>query len=117
MWKVMKRLIKFTSRKKRRTSNNSLATGTTRKIFQSAAFTNHYEVGRTFENITKIVECSICLETVDNPHVVDPCDHVFCGDCIALWEATRRNQAECPTCRVQINITENPEFCVNWLLK
>ena len=103
MWKVVKRLIKFASRKKKRGSNGSLVTGTTRKIFQSSAFMNHYEVGKTFENITKIVECSICLETVNNPHVVDPCNHVFCGDCIALWEATTVNQAECPTCRVQMN--------------
>ena len=104
MWKVVKRLIKFASRKKKKSgSNGSLMTGMTRKIFQSSAFMNHYELGRTFENITKIVECSICLETVNNPHLVDPCNHVFCGDCIALWEASRINQAECPTCRIQMN--------------
>ena len=102
MWKALKRLIKTMSRKKRRGSSTPLVAGTTRKIFQSAAFSNHYELGQTFENITKIVECSICLEIVDDPHIIDPCSHVFCGDCIALWEASRRSQAECPTCRTRI---------------
>ena len=106
MWKLVKRLIRVASRRKKKSSNNSGGSSdneSIRKIFRSAAFANHLEIGKTFENITKIVECSICLDTVENPHLTEPCNHVFCGDCIALWEVSRRGQAECPTCRTQIN--------------
>ncbi len=29
--------------------------------------------------------CSICLDVLEEPLVIDPCDHIFCSDCIKPW--------------------------------
>jgi hypothetical protein len=40
----------------------------------------------TLNGLKCILDCPVCLDMTSNPHVVQPCEHVFCGDCIALWE-------------------------------
>jgi hypothetical protein len=48
-------------------------------------------------------ECSICLNSLQRPHVIDPCGHMFCQAClIRLSQAQGRN---CPNCRGAINST------------
>ena len=45
-------------------------------------------------------ECSICLDTFSDPHVIPECLHRFCGACVK--ESIRKCGAECPTCRARI---------------
>jgi E3 ubiquitin-protein ligase RNF1/2 len=45
-------------------------------------------------------ECSICLDTYTNPHVVPECLHRFCGACIK--ESIRQCGPECPSCRARL---------------
>ena len=42
--------------------------------------------------------CSICLETPNNPVVLEKCKHVFCKACIE--ESFRKMQPKCPNCGV-----------------
>ena len=45
-------------------------------------------------------ECSICLDTFSDPHVIPECLHRFCGACVK--ESIRKCGAECPKCRARI---------------
>jgi E3 ubiquitin-protein ligase NRDP1 len=29
--------------------------------------------------------CSICRDVLKDPLVIDPCDHIFCSECIKTW--------------------------------
>jgi hypothetical protein len=29
--------------------------------------------------------CSICHSVFKDPLVIDPCDHIFCSECIKTW--------------------------------
>lgn len=42
--------------------------------------------------------CILCSEVLDEPMMLSPCDHYFCGDCI---KACLQMNKQCPTCRVQ----------------
>lgn len=53
--------------------------------------------------IEKDLECSICLETFTNPHVLISCFHVFCKVCIDEWRA---KDSECPLCREKFNVEQ-----------
>jgi len=48
-------------------------------------------------------ECSICLDTLYDPHVISECLHRFCGAC-CVKESIRKCIAECPTCRTRITL-------------
>ena len=45
-------------------------------------------------------ECSICLDTFSDPHVIPECLHRFCGGCVK--ESIRKCGGKCPTCRARI---------------
>lgn len=45
------------------------------------------------------VECSICLGTISNRAVIDPCRHDFDYDCIKSWTNVNSN---CPVCRCPV---------------
>ncbi|CAA7269921.1 unnamed protein product [Cyclocybe aegerita] len=59
------------------------------------------------------LNCSICAERMDNPHIIPACGHTFCADCIEAWfvkqidnhfDSEQNARVEtmvytCPTCR------------------
>ena len=45
-------------------------------------------------------ECPICLDTIEDTHIVPECQHRFCGGCIK--ESLRKCNNECPSCRVHV---------------
>lgn len=40
--------------------------------------------------------CSICLESIKQRTVIDPCMHEFCQECITEWTKLKNT---CPACR------------------
>lgn len=48
--------------------------------------------------ITPIIECSICYETMYNPHTLC-CGHTFCDYCVHSWMAKKKS---CPVCRARV---------------
>ena len=54
--------------------------------------------------IEKALQCSICLETMLNPHYTKYCSHKFCKSCLVdLLRLEDRTQRRCPLCREQFN--------------
>jgi tripartite motif-containing protein 71 len=56
------------------------------------------------EQLEEIVECSICLDRIQNPKVL-PCQHSFCLDpCLRGTAAAHEGQYDflrCPVCRAE----------------
>lgn len=46
------------------------------------------------------LECPICLDKLEDTHVIPQCQHRFCGPCIK--ECLRKCNTECPSCRVHV---------------
>merc|ERR1711964_120426 len=53
------------------------------------------------EKYTEKTNCTVCLESYINrePHILNPCGHVFCKECIEQDEASRGRK--CPNCNTQ----------------
>lgn len=51
-------------------------------------------------------KCPLCLDVMENPFKLTPCEHLFCKDCIAFAvpkEPTKEEKLyKCPVCRVEI---------------
>jgi len=47
----------------------------------------------------ELLECSVCLESLKNPHVIAICQHIFCQACIAEF-VNHASAAACPECRM-----------------
>ncbi|NGX57701.1 MAG: hypothetical protein K940chlam3_00595 [Chlamydiae bacterium] len=41
------------------------------------------------------LECAICIEPLNNPHMISKCLHVFCKSCI---DESMERKSECPSC-------------------
>ncbi|GFH43843.1 hypothetical protein CTEN210_00316 [Chaetoceros tenuissimus] len=52
-------------------------------------------------------ECTICHETLSDPHILPNCGHRFCGKCILQSNKNRNENETCPTCNVAIGPKEN----------
>lgn len=49
--------------------------------------------------------CSICLNKINNPFKINPCNHLFCKNCINSWKKFNNS---CPICRsIIINLIKN----------
>ncbi|KAF6028679.1 RNF180 [Bugula neritina] len=46
--------------------------------------------------------CSICLELMYRPHVVKPCQHIFCERCLQDLATANPLRTSCPLCRSSI---------------
>ena len=44
--------------------------------------------------------CAICLDLLFNPHLLDPCQHIFCEPCLRRLSGARITK--CPMCRARI---------------
>ncbi|KAL4635873.1 helicase-like transcription factor [Arapaima gigas] len=54
-------------------------------------------------------ECPVCLESLRQP-VMTHCAHVYCKPCICEVIRSEKENAKCPLCRAQINISELVEY-------
>ena len=57
---------------------------------------------KMIEDRIKDVECcSVCMDTINNPSVVNCCQNVFCFSCLVTWISLKNN---CPNCRESLSI-------------
>ena len=52
----------------------------------------------TFSHIKEFLECSVCLEELDETCKVLPCQHTFCKKCLENIIASK-GSLQCPECR------------------
>jgi len=62
------------------------------------------------------MDCSICLEIVNNECTKLECGHVFHKKCIKKWETNVHNGHKCPNCRKQYKQPENNECYIHGIL-
>jgi len=53
-----------------------------------------------FNNLMKTLECPICLDIINHASIISPCNHIFCRDCICIWDTLN---SKCPVCKTAIN--------------
>ena len=54
------------------------------------------------------LECSICLDTIFRPHLLEGCNHIFCETCLITLIEVSKNTVpgpRCPLCRAPITLT------------
>lgn len=49
--------------------------------------------------LNELLECSVCLEQLDQTSKVLPCQHTFCRRCLKEI-VERRKELRCPECRI-----------------
>ena len=54
--------------------------------------------------LSELLECSVCLESLDASSKVLPCQHTFCKRCLEEIICTK-NELRCPECRTLVNIS------------
>jgi len=54
------------------------------------------------------LDCSICLECLDDPYYLVPCNHSFCHQCILQHSQSR--ETKCPICRGNIQGYEKDDL-------
>ncbi len=74
----------------------------------------------TTKTLTRLLECSICADTMDDPVSLPRCGHTFCKGCINRWLRNKRAKgtawvASCPLCKQKVWKTDNLQ--VNYTLK
>mmetsp|Transcript_975 Transcript_975/g.2762 ORF Transcript_975/g.2762 Transcript_975/m.2762 type:complete len:489 (-) Transcript_975:159-1625(-) len=63
--------------------------------------------------VRDLLECGVCLETLENPHLIPSCGHTFCYRCIQGLQPAR-----CPLCRQQFDQGHvRPNFTVQHLIE
>ena len=62
-------------------------------------------------NLKKHLECSICLDTYDEPKTIS-CLHTFCCQCLEKHARASQRQGKfrCPECQAQIDLPEGNRF-------
>ncbi len=64
--------------------------------------------------LNELLECSVCLESLDETSKVLPCQHTFCKRCLEEIVCTK-NELRCPECRTLVDIPVD-ELPINILL-
>ena len=64
--------------------------------------------------LSELLECSVCLESLDATSKVLPCQHTFCKRCLEEIVSTK-SELRCPECRTLVNISVD-ELPTNILL-
>ena len=62
-------------------------------------------------NLTKQVNCSICLETFKEPKIIS-CFHTFCCECLEKHArvSQRHGKFRCPECQAELHLPEGSRF-------
>ncbi|ORX88566.1 hypothetical protein K493DRAFT_341211, partial [Basidiobolus meristosporus CBS 931.73] len=53
-----------------------------------------------FKELESEITCAICWEYLVSAHFLNPCGHIFCGECISEW-ISANEVPQCPSCRVK----------------
>ena len=63
----------------------------------------------TDQDLKLLLECSICLETFDDPRTL-PCLHSFCKKCLENFvDGKRDDELNCPVCRGKFTLNEGKD--------
>ena len=69
------------------------------------------------KTLNELLECSVCLERLDNTSKVLPCQHTFCSRCLEeIVSSNAKNELRCPECRFLVENTKVSELPSNLLL-
>ena len=61
------------------------------------------------QDLKRLMECSICLETFDDPRTL-PCLHSFCKKCLENFvDGKRDDELNCPVCRGKFTLNEGKD--------
>ncbi|KAK9767268.1 hypothetical protein K7432_003060 [Basidiobolus ranarum] len=60
-----------------------------------------------FKELESEITCAICWEYLVSAHFLNPCGHIFCGECISEWISANETP-QCPSCRVQFKDSPIP---------
>ena len=61
------------------------------------------------QDLKRLLECSICLETFDDPRTL-PCLHSFCKKCLENFvDGKRDDELNCPVCRGKFTLNEGKD--------
>jgi hypothetical protein len=78
------------------------------KAKEEALERTHSKIKDTKEKIKMIEDrikdvdcCIVCMDTINNPSVVNCCQNVFCFSCLVTWISIKNN---CPNCRESLSI-------------
>ena len=52
--------------------------------------------------IESLLECSVCLELLNERHKVLPCQHTFCTQCLEDISWRNKGELRCPECRTLV---------------
>lgn len=62
------------------------------------------------------IQCSICLEQYEDPHVLRDCLHTYCKKCISRLEVN--GQVQCPNCQTITNLSNiKPDFIMQRIME
>uniref|UniRef100_A0A0X3PZW0 E3 ubiquitin-protein ligase TRIM37 n=1 Tax=Schistocephalus solidus TaxID=70667 RepID=A0A0X3PZW0_SCHSO len=60
--------------------------------------------GDTFESLSEVFKCFICMERLNNTRLCPHCSKLCCYDCITKW--ITENRPQCPHCRTTLHTYE-----------
>ena len=58
------------------------------------------------QKLEEELECSLCLERLQDPRVFPQCQHSFCYECIEQL-SQGKSKIFCPECRAEVEVNNN----------
>lgn len=80
---------------------------------QLVVYTSDEESGRTYgPDPTEPMNCPVCINTIANrdPHLLRPCKHFICSDCLdnmIHYSYGQNHRSRCPLCQTNLNLFES----------
>ncbi|KAF7306630.1 RING finger protein 8 [Mycena indigotica] len=57
---------------------------------------------KLLEGFEDELTCAICCDLLAAAHLLNPCGHSFCGECVSEWISVKVRKTTCPVCRAII---------------
>ncbi|KAK3289027.1 hypothetical protein CYMTET_3519 [Cymbomonas tetramitiformis] len=68
--------------------------------------------------LSKVLQCPICLDTISAPVLVPCCKNSFCAGCIKKWHDGQVERSKtCPLCQKSFGTIDSPRFTNNLTLE
>ena len=68
------------------------------------------------QNLKRLLECSICLETFDDPRTL-LCLHSFCKKCLENFVNGKSvDELNCPVCRSKFTVNKGKEILIEHVI-
>jgi len=82
-----------------------------RCVSQASLKKRHLAMESLLKDLNKHLECSICLDTFNEPKTIS-CLHTFCCQCLEnhARASHRQGNFRCPECQAQIDLPEGNRF-------